>query len=337
VIVLDSLRLTGGSVVDKLLKPLVAIVLLYMMVKLPTALARMAMVGGQALRGGFVARTAGYTARRRASNAVEERLDESHRSHTRSSSRERNSHAQRRDAGPTKMPVAGGRPHADGGTARWTGGGTGPGPNGGSRPTGYVPPQSAQARTTGHKAQHGLPTPAFRKDDFEAELFEAEHRERNNPVSPDQARAAAQALPANARHGIAAAASASSGDGARRELAYRTTAGEWSPGEREALRTLAAATPEVRSQALTMLDEGSGSAPASPGGGPLPAPPEGAPFDYGREASSERTAGPEPGGPTGGSSVAPREQQDRDSTGASSVPPPEMQPREQRDPGGEGS
>jgi hypothetical protein len=39
------------------------------------------------------------------------------------------------------------------------------------------------------------------------------------------------------------------GAGAREHLAYQAL-GDWSPREREALRTLAAASPEIRSQAL---------------------------------------------------------------------------------------
>jgi hypothetical protein len=348
VIVLDSLRFTGGgSVMDKLLKPLVAIVLLYIMVKLPTGLARMAMVGRQALRGGFVSETAGYTARRRASNAVEERLDESHRSHRRSASGEHDAYRERTRARPGIPPAGATKPHPASGSGRGAGGGGGPSPNGGSGPAGYTPPPSPRARATGQETQRGLPTPAFRKDDFEAEMFEAEHRERNNPVSLDQARTAVQALPADAQPRIAATVGASSGDGARRELAYRATAGEWTADEREALRTLAAAAPDVRGQALTILYEGSGSAPASPGGGPLPAPPESAPFDYGREASSEQTAGREPGGdsgaapvpthdqrdPGGGSGASPRPLRDKADPGASTSGS-SRPPRQQRDPGG---
>jgi hypothetical protein len=344
VIVLDSLRFTGGgSVVDKLLKPLVAIVLLYIMVKLPTGLARIAMVGGQALRVGFIARTAGYTARRRASNAVEDRLRATQRSHTRTISHEHDSQPQPTRARPASTPAPAGSPRPGASNGGSTGGGVWPSPNAGARPAGYQPPPSAQASTARQDARRGLPTPAFRKDDFEAELFEAEHRQRNQPVSPDQARAAAQALPTTARRAVAAAVSASSGDGARRELAYRATAGEWTTDEREALRTLAAATPDVRSQALTILDEHDRAPAAHTPSGDPPAPREDAAVHHGQE--SETAAGPHP--EAGGSSVPPREQRHPSGeTGASSVAPRERQdpaadtsapsapPREQREPRG---
>ena len=64
----------GGGVMDKLLEPLVAIVLLWVMLKLPVTLARVAMLGGQALSGGFVSRAASYAAGRAVSNTVGQAL-----------------------------------------------------------------------------------------------------------------------------------------------------------------------------------------------------------------------------------------------------------------------
>ena len=55
---------------DKLLEPLVAIVLLCVMLKLPLTLARVAMLGGQALSGGFVSRAVSYAAGRSMTNAA---------------------------------------------------------------------------------------------------------------------------------------------------------------------------------------------------------------------------------------------------------------------------
>jgi hypothetical protein len=329
VIVLDSLMFTGGgSTVDKLLKPLVAIVLLYIMVKVPTGLARMAMVGGQALRGGFVARTIGYAARRRASNIAEDHVTNFRGGRTRAPRLERDSqpHEQRGHVRPARTPPTADRPHAVGSGGGSNGGGVGAGPAVGARPAGYVPPPSAQGRAIGRSAERGLPTPAFRKEDFEAELFEAEHRERNTPVSPDQARGAVQALPEAAQRGIAAAVRASSGKSARRELAYRATAGEWSADEREALRTLAAATPDVRGQAFTGLDVDGESLS---GGGEAPARLEEAPLELGQRSSPTPTAGPHPERDGGASGVAPRDQQDpADKAGAPNVPPREQRPPE---------
>ena len=67
-------------------------------------------------------------------------------------------------------------------------------------------------------------------------------------MSAEQATAALQALPADTQRGIGQLVS-EHGAGAREHLAYQAM-GEWSPEEREALRTLAAASPEVRAQAL---------------------------------------------------------------------------------------
>ena len=133
-----------------------------------------------------------------------------------------------------------------------------------TRPGGYRPPPTAQATAAGYGTRHGLPTPAFRKGDFENELFEAEFRERNAPVSVDQARQAMQSLPETAQRGLPGVLMAGGSDSGRRELAYRATAGEWSAEQREALRTLAAATPDVRAQALaTSADDTTGVPPGA--------------------------------------------------------------------------
>ena len=58
-----------------------------------------------------------------------------------------------------------------------------------------------------------------------------------------------QSLPADTQRGIGQLVS-EHGAGAREHLAYQAL-GDWSPQEREALRTLAAASPEIRAQALS--------------------------------------------------------------------------------------
>ncbi|MGH2948414.1 MAG: hypothetical protein ACRDPC_19515, partial [Solirubrobacteraceae bacterium] len=71
----NVLSFKGGSgVMDKLLQPLVAIVLLWVMLKLPITLARVAMLGGQAVSGGFVSRAASYAAGRSMTSAVSQHL-----------------------------------------------------------------------------------------------------------------------------------------------------------------------------------------------------------------------------------------------------------------------
>ena len=58
----DALAFTGGGAIDKLVQPLVAIVLLWITIKLPITLARAAMLGAEALGGGFVSRAVSYAA-----------------------------------------------------------------------------------------------------------------------------------------------------------------------------------------------------------------------------------------------------------------------------------
>jgi hypothetical protein len=116
---------------------------------------------------------------------------------------------------------------------------------------GYTPPPTAQANTAGHPLQSGLQTPSFagREQDFANETFEAQYRERTSPVSAEQAKAALAALPADTQRGIGQLVS-DHGAGAREHLAYQAM-GEWSQQEREALRTLAAAGPNVRAEATS--------------------------------------------------------------------------------------
>ena len=97
-------------------------------------------------------------------------------------------------------------------------------------------------------ASGGLQQPSWRQRDFDAELLEASLRERHQPVSAEQAREARDALPARAQ-GAVGALIADHGPRAQQHLAYQAL-GEWTPREREALRTLAAASPEIRAQAF---------------------------------------------------------------------------------------
>jgi hypothetical protein len=60
---------------------------------------------------------------------------------------------------------------------------------------------------------------------------------------------ALRSLPEDTRRGVAGLAR-EHGAGAREHLAYQAL-GDWTPGQREALRTLAAAGPEIRAQAVT--------------------------------------------------------------------------------------
>ena len=59
---LNQLTFSANGVLNTLLSPLVAIVLLYMMLKLPIHLSRVAMLGGVAIGGGFASRAVSYAA-----------------------------------------------------------------------------------------------------------------------------------------------------------------------------------------------------------------------------------------------------------------------------------
>jgi hypothetical protein len=80
-------------------------------------------------------------------------------------------------------------------------------------------------------------------------MLEASLREQREPVSVARAEQARDALPATTRAAVGALV-ADHGPRARQHLAYQAL-GAWTPQQREALRTLAAATPEVRAQAFS--------------------------------------------------------------------------------------
>jgi hypothetical protein len=101
----------------------------------------------------------------------------------------------------------------------------------------------------------------WRQEDFDAEMLESSLREQHQPVSAEQARQAREAL-SPATQAAVRNLIAEHGPRARQHLAYQAL-GEWTPQEREAIRTLAAASPELRAQAFqTASDRRSGSARA---------------------------------------------------------------------------
>jgi len=287
---LNALSFNGGTVLNTLLQPLVAIVLLWVTLKLPVHLARVAMLGAAPLGGGFASRAVSY--------AAGSQLRDTLRSHAPgwaggqtskaggepAQSEGRTGGRLRQAAALAGAAATGGTLGASAGTGAASATVTGASSVASSAASGsgraYTPPPTAQASAAGHPLQDGLQTPSFagREQDFANEKFEAQYRERTSPVSVEQARAALGALPAETQRGVGQLVS-DHGGGAREHLAYQAM-GEWSPREREALRTLAAASPDVRAEAV-------GDTPATRDQA-NPPPDGGAPGDG---VSSERTRG----------------------------------------------
>jgi hypothetical protein len=190
------------------------------------------------------------------------------------------------------------------------------GPAGAANGRAYAPPPTARANAAGG-LQNGLQTPSFagREQDFANEKFEAEFRERTNPVSGEQARAALGSLPGETQRGVGELVS-DHGAGAREHLAYQAM-GEWSPEEREALRTLAAAGPDVRAQAVGDVTNGTDASAAGP-------PPAGGIEDLAAGSSGSGSAPHEPwaGGDPGGSPARSAGDSATQSTAPGVAPPP---------------
>jgi hypothetical protein len=248
----NSILFEGSGVANVLLQPMVAIMLLYVMVKLPSHLAKVAMLGAAPLGGGMVSRAASYAVGSQMRNTVAGAIA--------SRRQQPDSQGGQNPAGPgaaaTRLKraatVAGAA--ATGGAAATAAGGGAirtdwrAGRAAAANPRSYTRPPNAPANA-GATSQNGLQTPSFRQGDFEAEQCEAEFRATATPVSPERAREALESLPTATQQGVAALVSRH-GDGAREHLAYQAT-GDWTAEQREALRDLAAATPEVRAGAIT--------------------------------------------------------------------------------------
>ena len=258
---LNAISFNAGAVMNTLLQPLVAIVLLWVTLKLPVHLARVAMLGAAPLGGGFASRAVSYAAGSQVRDTVRGHLPGWAGGQS-TQAGDQPAQTESRTAGRLRQAATLAGAAATGGTlgatastgaasATVTGGSSAASSSAAGGGRAYTPPPSAQANAAGQPLQNGLQTPSFagREQDFANEKFEAEYRARSSPVSAEQARAALAALPADTQRGVGQLVS-DHGAGAREHLAYQAM-GDWSPPEREALRTLAAVSPDVRAEALS--------------------------------------------------------------------------------------
>ena len=309
----DGLFLQGSpGFFDALLEPLVAIALLWLLLLLPTRLAQLAMLGAGAMSGGFMSRAVSYAAgsqlrdvaRRHMPGWVggqgssaqgpqktDSRLGARLRAETAlSASKAMGAAASTAATGGAAAGAAStaSRGGANGGASRagngaverqagWLGR-----VRGAANPKAYSPPPLAGS-TGSLSLESGLQRPSWRQEDFDAEMLEASLREQHQPVSGEQAGQARDALSPATRAAVGQLV-ADHGPRARQHLAYQAL-GEWTPQERQAIRTLAAATPEVRAQAF---GETGGSAAG-----------------FG-ESSEPKARQPSPSTPSGGGSATPR-------------------------------
>ena len=278
----DGLFLKGSSgFFNALLEPLAAIALLWLMLMLPTRLAQMAMLGASSVRGGFMSRAVSYAAGSQARDVARQHLPGWAGGARASDQRSRATDSRlgtrlsaesvlaaskaagagagvgvAASAGVASAGVGGGGRNAARGGSN---GSAEPGAGwlqrvrGGGNARAYSPPPLASSQDA-VVAKGGLQRPSWRQDHFDGEMLEASLREQRQPVSAEQARQALDTLPASTR-GAVQSLVADHGPRARQHLAYQAL-GEWTPDQREAIRTLAAAGPEVRAQAFA---EGPGS------------------------------------------------------------------------------
>ena len=303
----DGLFLKGSSgFFNALLEPLAAIALLWVMLLLPTRLAQMAMLGASSVRGGFMSRAVSYAAGSQARDVARQHLPSWAGGASSSDQRSRATDSRlgtrlsaesvlaaskaagagagvAAGAGAVSAGVAGGgRNGAHGGSngSGEPGAGLLQRVRGGANARAYSPPPLASSQDA-MVASGGLQRPSWRQDHFDAEMLEASLREQRQPVSAEQARHAVDALPVLTQ-GAVQSLVADHGPRARQHLAYQAL-GEWTPDQREAIRTLAAASPEVRAQAFA-------DGPASTAGFGESADPKPAPAPAATVPATERRA-----------------------------------------------
>ena len=228
---LNAISFNASSVLNALLEPLVAIVLLWVMLRLPIHLAKVAMLGAAPLGGGFASRAVSYAAGSQLRDTARQHLpgwaggqptssnEQPAQAESRTGTRLRQAAtlagASATGGATGAAAAAGGGGASTGSVAGGSAGSTATGPGSGGNGRSYTPPPTAQANAAGHAGGGGLQTPSFREQDFANEAFEARFRERTSPVSAEQATAALQALPADTQRGIGQLVSEHGARGAR--------------------------------------------------------------------------------------------------------------------------
>jgi hypothetical protein len=346
---IDALALKGaGKVVDALVMPLVAIALLWLTVALPKTLARMALFGAMG-GSGFLTRTASYLVARRADAALTQlvpasfggrRASEGARSpvdQPPSKSRHRaksglaepatevpNRSAAGRDAAGPTAAGAGRVDAAFGSVAE-------------QESAGWAPPEGFEGGAGGDgglAGPHGLRNPSWQeiKEHVPVELAAAAARQRS--TTRDDVAAAMRVLSPEAQ-GAVVGLMASKGGQIRGQMAHQAARGDLSEQEREAFRTLAAATPEVRAEGVSeFMGGGADERIAAPSAGDG-ATARGSVAAGGDGAAGERSAAPPmgPGAfgvdrPGAGGNGAAHGDGTLSGAGAGSSEPPPAAPRE---------
>ena len=154
---LNAISFNAPSALNALLQPLVAIVLLYVMLKLPVHLARVAMLGAAPLGGGFVSRAVSYAAGSQVRDTARQHLPSwagGQRGHTQQSQPEGRTATRLRTAATLAGAAASGGAAAAGaamggaGAGSATAGGAA-GSAGAANGRAYAPPPTARANAAG--------------------------------------------------------------------------------------------------------------------------------------------------------------------------------------------
>ena len=266
---LNAISFNAASVMNALLEPLVAIVLLWVMLRLPIHLAKVAMLGAAPLGGGFASRAVSYAAGSQLRDTAQAHLPSWAGGQTTQTATSKPAQAESRTGTRLRQAATLAGAAATGGrrvparpraaraapAQRRSGGRVGRGDRHRCRhrrrtAAAYTPPPTAQANASGQAAAERVADPELRRPRAglrQRDLRGAVPRAHQPRVAPSRPRPRSRACPADTQRGVGQLVS-DHGAGAREHLAYQAM-GEWSPEEREALRTLAAASPEIRAQA----------------------------------------------------------------------------------------
>ena len=261
------------------MQPLVAIVLLWVTLRLPIHLAKVAMLGAAPLGGGIASRAVSYAAGSQLRDTLRGHLpggagSEMAQAGGQSGQAESRTATRLRQAATLAGATATGGSMAGAAAStcrrgRHRSGRSGRNDRGTGHRCGGRRWQRARVHAAADRASQRAGQPvAERAADPELRRPRAGLRERDvrgavpradQPrVAPSRPTAALESLPENTQRGVGQLVS-EHGAGAREHLAYQAL-GEWSPEEREALRTSAAANPDVRAQAIDEVVGGEPSA-----------------------------------------------------------------------------
>lgn len=284
---MDALALKGaGSVADALIKPLVALALLWVTVSLPRTLGRMALLGGMQ-SGGFLSRTASYVTARRADAAISQVLPspigrssgQSPSSAPSQPGTSGGSQSQTKRTVTTLATTAGAAAAGPAAPAAAAGSGVATKGSAAAGQSAAASTAPVQRPSTAPTSSQGLPSPSWQEiRDRVPEELKAAKAGRGSTTKSDVSAAMGQLHP-DSQRAVRTLAETKRGR-ITGEMVHQAARSDIGEPERNAFRTIAAAAPDARRQGIDDFfasRDSKAAAPPVPGANDsiMPGPPRG--------------------------------------------------------------